>query len=188
MKKVVLLGDSIRLVGYGETVAKMLENDGYTVWQPDENSRFAAFTLRQIFNNANEIRGCDVVHFNAGAWDICELFNDGPFTDINSYVETMLRIVKVLKNYYGVKKLIFATTTPVRLESSHNNNEVVKKYNDVIVPILRNEGCEINDLYSIVNPDIYRYVSEDTIHLSIEGIELCSKATYQSIIKALDEM
>lgn len=187
MKKVVLLGDSIRLCGYGEKVAEMLENDGYTVWQPDENSRFSAYTLRQIFDHAKDIRGSEAVHFNAGAWDICNLFGDGPFTDIESYTRTMLRIVKVLKNL-GVKKLIFATTTPVRAESAYNKNGTVKKYNDVIVPVLRSDGCAINDLYSLVNADIYRYVCEDTIHLSAEGTVLCAEATYDSITKAIDDI
>ena len=38
MKKVVLLGDSIRQIGYGKKVAALLEPD-YTVWQPDDNCR-----------------------------------------------------------------------------------------------------------------------------------------------------
>lgn len=187
MKKVVLLGDSIRLCGYGKSVAEMLERDGYTVWQPDENSRFCQFTLRQLFDRAAEIKDSDVVHFNAGAWDICELFDDGPFTDIDTYISTMRRIAKVPKNL-GVKKVIFATTTPVRAESSHNNNDFVKKYNDTIVPILESDGCAINDLYSLVNADIYRYICEDTIHLSDEGTALCATATYDCIIKAANTL
>lgn len=185
MKKVILLGDSIRLCGYGESVAKMLKDCGCTVWQPDENSRFAAYTLRQIFDHADEIRGSDAVHFNCGAWDICDLFGDGPFTDITSYTNTMLRIVRVLKNL-GVKNIIFATTTPVRAESTHNKNETVRQYSDAVVPLLKAEGCVINDLYSLTSADIYRYISEDTIHLSPEGTSLCADATYKCIIGVLE--
>ena len=40
MKKVVLLGDSIRLIGYGTKVPEMLGPE-YTVWQPSDNGRYA---------------------------------------------------------------------------------------------------------------------------------------------------
>lgn len=186
MKKVILLGDSIRLIGYGEPVAEMLTKDGYEVWQPDENSRFCQFVLRQIFDKAAIIRDADVVHFNSGEWDICDLFGDGVFTDEQTYIRTMLRIVKVLKNL-GVKHLIFATTTPVRPKSTHNNNDVIRHYNDVIVPLLAAEGCIINDLWSIVNADIDRFVRDDTIHLSDEAIPLCARQTVELIKKAAEE-
>ncbi len=186
MKKVILLGDSIRLVGYGEVVAEMLAKNGCDVWQPDDNSRFCQFTLRQIFDHAAKIQDSDVVHFNCGAWDICELFGDGPFTDMETYVRTMRRIVKVLKKL-GVKQIIFATTTPVRPESTHNRNEVVRNYNEVIVPILQAEGCRINDLYALVAPDIERFIRDDTIHLSDEGTALCAKATVDAICDAMAE-
>ena len=39
MKKVVLLGDSIRLIGYGKKVPEML-GDNYTVFQSEDNCRF----------------------------------------------------------------------------------------------------------------------------------------------------
>ena len=38
MKKVVLLGDSIREIGYGTKVPELLK-DEFTVWQPEENWR-----------------------------------------------------------------------------------------------------------------------------------------------------
>ena len=43
MKRVVLLGDSIRLIGYGTKVPELL-GDGYEVWQPEDNGRFAQYT------------------------------------------------------------------------------------------------------------------------------------------------
>ncbi len=42
MKKVVLLGDSIRLLGYGETVARELAGE-YEIWH---NCRYAKYTMR----------------------------------------------------------------------------------------------------------------------------------------------
>ena len=40
MKKAVLIGDSIRMIGYGAPVAERL-GDEFEVWQPDDNCRFA---------------------------------------------------------------------------------------------------------------------------------------------------
>ena len=43
MKKIVLLGDSIRQIGYGTKVPEMLGTD-FSVWQPSDNCRFAEYT------------------------------------------------------------------------------------------------------------------------------------------------
>ena len=49
MTKVILLGDSIRRIGYGTKVPELL-GENYTVWQPEENCRFAYYTLRMLFD------------------------------------------------------------------------------------------------------------------------------------------
>ena len=171
MKKVVLLGDSIRLIGYGTPVAERLA-DEFEVWQPNDNCRFAQYTLRGLWDWQEEMRGADIIHWNNGFWDLCEIFGDGAFTPIDEYVNTMVRIAKLLKE--RAKTLIFATTTPVRAENRHNRNEVVEAYNAALVPRLLEMGVVINDLYTPLSEDVYRYVSTDTIHLSKEGIELAA--------------
>ena len=77
MKRVVLLGDSIRLLGYGKRVPALLGEE-FVVWQPEANGMYAQNVLRQLFDNADRIREADAVHFNAGLWDVCDLFGDGP--------------------------------------------------------------------------------------------------------------
>jgi len=47
-KKIVLLGDSIRLIGYGLLVPGKL-GEGYDVWQPTDNCRFAQSILCGCF-------------------------------------------------------------------------------------------------------------------------------------------
>ena len=111
MKKVTLLGDSIRQIGYGKKVPELLGEE-YTVFQPTENCRFAKFTLRGVLHEWRaEIEGSDVIHWNNGLWDTCDL-GDGVFTEEDEYVATMLRIARQLKQLG--KTVIFATTTPVR--------------------------------------------------------------------------
>ena len=97
------------------------------------------------------------------------------FTSETEYVETMLRIADILKSRHEI--VIFATTTPVSPKNIYNKNEDIRKYNALIVPKLIERGILINDLYSVIAPDLDRYISSDTIHLSPEGIERCAAQT-----------
>ena len=96
MKKVILLGDSIRLIGYGARTAELLGPD-YTVWQPEDNCRFASYTLRMLFEYKDQLEGADVIHWNNGLWDVCDLFGDGAFTPLEDYIRLLARIAAVLK-------------------------------------------------------------------------------------------
>ena len=182
MKKVTLLGDSIRLIGYGPKIPALL-GEGYEVFQTEDNCRFVKYTLRMIFDLREQIQGSDVIHWNNGLWDITSgLFDDGlPFTSEEEYVENMLRVARELKKLG--KRIIFATITPVHEEYTYNQNSVIRRYNEIIVPKLQEMGIEINDLYSLVSQDIERYICEDKLHLSQEGSELCAKQV-ADIIKA----
>ena len=101
-------------------------------------------------------------------------------------VETMVRMARLLKQYG--KKVIFATTTPAAPGNPYNRNEVIRKFNETIVPALKAEGVEINDLYGLVSPDIGRYICEDRLHLSAEGIDLCAEAVARRIKNAADSL
>ena len=89
MIKVTLLGDSIRQIGYGTVVPEML-GDGYDVFQPEDNCRFVKYTLRMIFELREQIKGSDVIHWNNGLWDACDIFGDGPFTSLEEYVNNYI--------------------------------------------------------------------------------------------------
>ena len=58
--KVVLLGDSIRLLGYGGKVPELL-GEGYSVWQPESNGKFVSNTLRDLFDFREQIAAADIV-------------------------------------------------------------------------------------------------------------------------------
>ena len=182
MKKVTLLGDSIRQIGYGTRVPELLGED-YEVFQPEENCRFVKYTLRMLFDYRAQIEESDVIHWNNGLWDITTgLFDDGePFTSEQEYVENMLRVAKELKKLG--KRIIFATITPVHNEYVYNKNSVIQRYNELIVPKLQEMGIEINDLHATVMQDLYKYIGQDQIHLSPEGIEICAKQVADIIRK-----
>lgn len=172
MIKVTLLGDSIRAIGYGKMVPELLGSD-FEVFQPEDNCRFAKYTLRGIFDWKEQMEGTNIVHWNNGLWDICNLFGDGAFSSEEEYISNILRITDILLNKYD--KVIFATTTPVRPENQHDSNKLIERYNQIIVPKLREKGVIINDLHNLVSTDVYRYISQDTIHLTDEGIKLCAE-------------
>ncbi len=175
MKKVVLLGDSIRMIGYGKKVPEMLGAD-YTVWQSEDNDRFVKNMLRCLFDSRDQIKDADIIHWNNGLWDTSTgLFDDGgkPFTDEEEYVKNMLRVASELLKI--TPNVIFATTTPVHPEYPYNSNAVIKQYNAAIVPKLQAMGIKLNDLHSIVASNIPEYICEDQIHLTDAGAEACAK-------------
>ena len=183
--KITLIGDSIRQQ-YAPRVTELLGED-FEVWTPGgENCRFSKYTLRGLFEWAPHMKGSRIVHWNNGLWDTCDVFGDGAFSSEREYVENMLRIADLLlKNHDTV---IFATTTPVRRENVYNSNETIDRYNGVIVPLLKERGVIINDLGGAVSRDIYRYIKEDNVHLTEEGIELCARLTVSAITEAASKI
>ena len=178
-KKIVLLGDSIRLMGYGKLVEERLSED-FKIWQPDTNCRFAKHTLRGLWDWRGDIAGADVVHWNNGLWDTCTLFGDGCFTPIDTYVEEVTRLARLLKERARV--VIFATTTPVRYDNAQNKNSIIEEYNAAVIPALSEMGVVINDLYTPMASDVNRYICDDKIHLSEDGIALAADMV-ESIIR-----
>ncbi len=174
MKKVTLLGDSIRLIGYGTKVPEILGEE-YEVYQPSENCRFAKHTLRMLFDYADKIKESDIIHWNNGLWDVCDLFGDGTFfCSLEEYVANMLRIADLLLKI--TPNVIFATTTPVRDEHPQYDNSNIRKFNEALAPKLKEKGILINDLFSTVYPKRVELIRDDDLtHLNDQGIDLCAK-------------
>ena len=128
--KISLIGDSIRMQ-YESQVREKL-GDGFEIFAPTENCRFAKYNLRGMWDWKESMQGSRIVHWNCGLWDICDIFGDGMFTDVDEYVKTVLRVADILLSRYD--KVIFATTTPVRSTNTYNDNDEIIKYNKAIVP------------------------------------------------------
>ncbi len=176
--KVTLLGDSIRQQ-YGPKVKELLGED-FEVWAPEDNCRFVKYTLRGLFDWAPSMEGSQIVHWNNGLWDLCNLYGDGIFTNDEEFINNVLRIADLLKQRYGT--VIFATITPVRSTNVYNKNDDADRLNKKIVPLLQERGIIINDLNALLRSDPDRYICDDTIHLSEEAIEICA-AQVADIIK-----
>ena len=98
----------------------------------------------------------------------------------------MLRIARLLKA--RAKVVIFATITPVRYGGSSDGNKIIEEYNAAIVPKLCEMGVVINDLYSAMLPDVDKYVSDDRVHLSAEGIVLCADLVEAAIRREAEKL
>ena len=190
--KVTFLGDSIRfgageqVAGYGKRAAELLGPE-FEVFQPNDNCRFAKYTLRMLFDYAEAIRGSSIVHFNCGHWDLCEILGDGTFSTEEEYVENIVRIARILKSYADV--VIFATTTPVLDANPYNRNCVIDRFNEIAVAALEKEGVIINDLNALLAPDKEKYIlASDNIHLTSEGVEVCARAVADIILAEANKL
>ena len=184
MRKIVLLGDSIRQIGYGKKVEEMMKSD-CQVWQPEDNCRFAKYTLRLLFECQEQIKGADVIHWNNGLWDVCDILGDGPFSPMDEYMENMLRIADILLKWG--KNVIFATTTPTHPDYMYGAYERTRQYNEKLVPELEKRGVRINDLFAVMDGHRLDGICADQIHLNELGIELCAQQVVKEIRAALGE-
>lgn len=177
MKKVLLIGDSIRL-SYRDAVSKLLAGRA-EVLGPDDNCRFSAYTL---FNLSNWVcdDDYDVIQWNNGQWDTCHMLDGKIHTPLSIYLELQARIASILLK--KTKRLIFATTTPVWPEHfttvsvRARRNEDIVAYNMAVTEMLSTLGVEINDLHSLIVGDIKQFICDDMVHLTDQGVEICAKA------------
>ncbi|MBQ8441190.1 MAG: SGNH/GDSL hydrolase family protein, partial [Clostridia bacterium] len=110
MKKIVLIGDSIRM-GYDKYVKEAL--DGVAeVYYPAENCRFSQYTLRFLHDWKKKGEwpdDVDLVHWNVGLWDVIELYDEGPISSPEHYAEMLRRINKRIRMLFPKAKVVFAT-------------------------------------------------------------------------------
>ena len=192
MKKVVLIGDSVRL-GYDKYVKDALKGSAEVLY-PQDNCRFAEYVLRYAHEwkiKENWGDDVDLVHWNAGLWDVLELFDDEPLSTVSYYEQAIARIDKRLRLLFPKAKIVFATSTSVKEELSPPNfarhNNVIEKYNSVAIKALSSTDTVINDLYSLTTsfPDEYR---SDWVHFyTPEATEIIGKKVV-SIISTLLEI
>lgn len=198
MKNVLLLGDSIRM-NYCGKVAEILKDEAVTHYT-GENNRFAKYLLWGIHDYFArwDMNYFDIIHFNAGSWDVNRVTGDGVFTPIGEYSETIKRIGILLKKHCG--KLIFATTTPCGADipdyspvdtggtgaimgrvSQDTFNSDVARYNRAAIEALDGIIDGVDDLNALISSDIPRYICDDSLHLSEDGIEAAARQVAESV-------
>lgn len=113
MKKVLLLGDSIR-IHYGRYVKMALEDVAEVVF-PEDNCRFAAYLLRylhMIHDRLGLDENLDAVHWNAGLWDLLIMPDGESLTPPEVYRYYLDRICRNLRTMYPKAEIIFAPPPP----------------------------------------------------------------------------
>ncbi len=191
MKKIVLLGDSIRR-GYDRYTRMAFEGEA-KVYYPDDNCRFAPYFLRYLNEWKNGF-GCgddvDCVHWNVGLWDTLRADDGECFVPLEIYKYYIDRICRYLKMLYPKAKVIFATSTPVQEElftGFKRYNKDVELYNAAAVEICKKHGFEINDLYALTSAAPKEYHSDLTHFYTKEGTELITNQVVSYIEKAIGE-
>ncbi|MBO6157711.1 MAG: hypothetical protein J6P72_00460 [Firmicutes bacterium] len=195
MKKVLLLGDSIRM-GYDDYVKELLSGECEVLYDAEDNGRFAAYSLWQANQFFKHYGKFDVVHFNNGYWD---MNIEAPMTEamhpVDEYIHFLSRIIHEIRR--NGAQPVFALTTPILsagaaadvsgtgADSINYDNAWVIRYNEAALELMKKENVPVNDLYSLCLEDPHYYKCEDLLHLTEEGYQRCAAKTADIIRRYL---
>ena len=190
MKKILLLGDSIR-IHYGKYVKMALEGEA-EVFYPEINCRFASFLYRNLYIWQNELGlddSVDAVHWNAGLWDVLVMPDGETFTPPEVYRYYLDRICRTLRAMYPKAEIIFATSTSV-VEAGYNFykrfNRDIREYNAIAMDVAASHCFRINDLYGLTENIPSEYRSDMTHFNTAGGAALLTGRVVSALEEALD--
>jgi len=191
MKKIILLGDSTR-EGYDKYVQEQLVGTAEVLF-PNENCQFALYLLRHLQDwqsSGNWGNDADLVHWNAGLWDVLHLLRQEPLTDFEDYAKTVKRIDQWLRFMFPKAKIVFATNTlgiDERYENDKNFrlNAEIEEYNRYARTALEGTDTIIDDLCEVSRKAPQEYYI-DAVHIyAPEGRKLLGDAVLNCICPLL---
>ena len=178
-------------MGYDKYVKEALSNVA-DVYYPDENCKFAVYVLRFAHEWKEKLGlddSVDLVHWNAGLWDVLELFGDEPLTTPEYYGQAIGRIHKRLRMLFPKAKIIFANSTAVIEEkcstSFRRHNATIEQYNNIAAESLKNTDSLINDLYALTKSCPAEYHSDAVHYYTDNGTELIGGRVISVICREL---
>jgi len=138
----------------------------------------------------------DVIHFNWGLHDLKYVRTEGEKTildaetgeqvrSVEAYAENMKELIALMKA--SGARLIFATTTPVPPGAGGRNVGDAKRYNEAVLPLMKQEGVMVNDLYALVYPKLSEYQRPANVHFLPEGSQAMAKQVAAKILEALKQ-
>ncbi len=189
MKRVVLIGDSIRM-GYQSHVERFLRGEA-DVRGPHENGRTSGNVLAHL-QEWVLAEAPDVVHLNAGLHDLHRDRETGrTTTPLDVYRSNLEAIFHRLRDETDAT-LIWAATTPVNQDRHRANKpfdraeDDVAAYNAAAAEVARAAGARINDLYEVVErAGRDRLLQADGVHFTDEGYELLGQAVTEAVREVL---
>ena len=190
MKKVLLIGDSIRQ-GYDAYVRESMQNVA-KVYYPNENCRFAEYVLRAFhqWTERLELNTLDAIHWNVGLWDTLRIYGDDLLTSPAVYREYIGRIMKRMRFMFPEAKIIFATSTPVLEEGfipeyEMRYNKDVEHFNAIASEEVIKHGGTVNDLYALLKEAPPSFHSDQTHFYTREATKLLGERVTAVLCDAL---
>ena len=188
MKKVVLIGDSIRM-GYQSQVQTNLGGLA-DVWGPEMNGGDS----RNVLANLDawlETSQPDVVHINCGLHDLKTPFDTGvatvPLAEYRQNVQTILTQISRV-----VPIVLWATTTPVNTAWHHAAKEFdrfendITNYNSAAVTVAHTLAVPVNDLYkTVMTAGRDDLLFTDGVHFTAEGYTLLAEKVAAIILSTI---
>lgn len=191
MKKILLLGDSIRM-GYDKYVKAALEGVA-EVYYPPVNCKFTQNVLRMAKSwkvDGGWPEDMDLVHWNVGLWDLLHL-DEAALSTPEYYGYMIGRIDRKLRELFPNAKFVFALNTSVDESGNTNNhgryNAEIEQYNQIAIEALKQNDTLINDLNTISKLAAERGAHSDRTHYATdEGRRLLGGQVIRMICKELD--
>ena len=191
MKKLILLGDSIR-IGYAAYVREKLAGAAEVLF-PEENCRFAQYLYRYLSDWQQEGgwgSDADVVHWNAGLWDVIHLGDDLPVTIPEQYAVTIGQIARRIRALFPGAVSVFAASTPI-VEAGYGpcfyrRNAEIERYNAAAMEVVTREGALFDDLYAVMK-DAPESARSDMTHFNTpDGTERIGNAVLRCVCPLLN--
>jgi hypothetical protein len=134
----------------------------------------------------------DCLHWNAGLWDMLNLFDDGPSVPIEMYEYYLHRICRRIQRFFPKAQVIFATSTPVD-EAGYTcpqdvmrENRVIEQYNAVAVNVVTQYGFHVNDLYAFLKDAPPHWHSDKTHYYTKEATKALTEQVVSAIAAHID--
>lgn len=195
MKRVVLLGDSIRM-GYEGTVRAELSDVAH-VWAPSENGQHSVHLLLNFWTWV-VAQQPDVLHLNAGLWDARRVVRNVPgnVVPLEAYRDNVARLIAAARDHTSAR-VIWATITPIHPEASERTHRHrglagrdaadIARYNAAAVEVAQAAGVTVNDLHAVVLAAGQAKLQDpDGVHFTAAGSTVLGQAVASCIRTELD--
>lgn len=194
LPNVLIIGDSISM-GYTKYIVQALKGNANVIHAPGNNQGTTA-GMKNIDNwlKCKDVKW-NVIHFNWGLHDLKHVSKSNPSKNSNSFddpqqadLETYTKNLKalVIKLKATNAKLIFATTTPYpdKVKPARKPSDAAA-YNTAATKIMKENNIEVNDLYTLILPNLKTMQRAVNVHFKPEGSKLMGLQAAKKISTAL---
>jgi len=196
LPNVLLLGDSIS-IGYTLEVRKLLAGKANVFRPAGANGKGVANCgdtgagLRMLERWLDN-KKWDVIHFNWGLHDMKRVTKDNrgkisnnpadpELNPVEQYAQNLETLVQKLKATGA--RLIFATTTPVVPGTINplRMQDAPGQYNAAALKIMAANNVKVNDLYTLVLPEVAKLQLPKNVHFTPEGSRVLARRVAEAV-------